>query len=665
MSHVIKTATLLAIIVCVFACKENGYYEGKRSEDAFREMTALYDSMLHKSPKALSQIRRRLQTTTDSLTWYDYYIMYGRHYLLTESPDSTLPYVERVLHYTGSQKPTPRINGLTASALTAKAAYMYLLHHSPDSVIALYRRAYLLMMNSDLQQHVSDLSANLGDAYVSIGDLPNASKWYRRALFLNDSLKLPKRQTLSLYMGLGRIYTILHDYEQAEAFYKMTEKRIDELQPNLQSYFLNNYGNYFYFRKEYDRALQVFRRLRAHITRYDCEQNFDRYLCDINMADVFLNLGETDSARYYISAPEQYFREHKVDVGTYYAQTIRIGIALKEKRYAEVERIIGEAKGMEVSDIDMRRIRKDYLNQYYAAIGDYQRAYQELSRSMVLADSSEFNLLNMRSADILTRLTEDTIRLHSQIRINEQEVKYVKSRTLFWMITSLLTATILLVVLFFIYQRKRYLQTRLDMLTQRLQNARQRISPHFIFNVLNSRISQADKGEREQLIKLAKLIRINLDLTRKTIVTLDEELDFVRQYVDIERQVSGLDFDLRIETPGSELLKSTRLPSMLVQILTENAILHGLKNKEGEKMLCIKVEDLGTEVRISVIDNGPGFDIRRYNSERARTGLNIIRSTVSAVNLENNKKRLRFNIYNDHGCHAVLTLSKNIKYIFA
>jgi len=380
------------------------------------------------------------------------------------------------------------------------------------------------------------------------------------------------------------------------------------------------------------------------------------------MADVFLNLGQTDSARIYLAEPERYFKEKNVDIGTYYAQTIRIGIALKEKRYAEVEQIIKEAKGYEVSDIDMKAIRNDYLNKYYAAIGNYQRAYNGLHDNLELSDSAEYLRRHMRSSDIMMRLTEDTIRLHNQLRLNEQQMQYAQSRTLFYIITALLIIIILLAVIYFIQQRKRLLQTRLDMLSQQLLNARQRISPHFIFNVLNARISEASQQESEQLVKLANLIRTNLDLTCKTFVTLSEELNFVRRFVELERTVSKIDYQFTIDTPDDPAVLEIRLPSMMIQILTENAILHGLKNLEGDKRLRIVVEDLGQEVRISVIDNGPGFDIRKYNSERARTGLNIIRSTISTVNQENKKPKMRFDIQNNHGCHSILTIAKDIKY---
>ena len=662
MKDKLRLVTMVVIVVCVTACHQTTDSQGARSAAERQRLLELYDSMMNKSPQALEMIEAEKRHANDSLTWYDYHLLYGRHYMLTEWPDSTLPYVEQTLRFTDRAKPTPRTKGLRGTALNVKAAYLYLYHRQPDSITSLFRQAYELMAGSDLKEYLPDICANLGDSYVSTGDLVNASKWYRRALFLTDSLGIPAKRTLSLYMGLGRIYTTLHDFEQAGRYYRMTDQRIDELMPNMQSYFLNNYGNYHYFRKDYQEALRTFRRLQAHIRRYDGEHNFDMYVCNINLADVFLNLGQTDSARHYLQASEAFFKEKGVDVGVYYTQTIHIGIALKEKRYDEVERIIRQGDTLSVTDIDMLSIRKDYLNQYYAAIGDYRRAYEALRIHTTLADSARMERRQIRSADIMTQLAEDTIRLHHQLLLNQQEMEHDKTVNRFAIIVGLLIITILLAIIYLSQQRKRYLQTRLDMLTQRLLNARQRISPHFIFNVLSTHINKAGKHEGDELTRLAHLIRTNLDLTRKTFVTLSEELAFVKEYVDIERSVSGLDFDFAIESPGDDGTLMVRLPSMMVQILTENAMLHGLKGNKEKGRIVIRVEDLGKQVRISVIDNGAGFDIRHYNSNRARTGLNIIRSTVSTVNQENNATKMHFEIKNDHGCHAILTIAKDTKY---
>lgn len=650
-------------LLALTACSSSGHNEGQRTEEAQRRYTILNDSMQHLAPHVLDTIKAEMQRAEDSLTWYDYYLMYGRHYLQTSTPDSTLPYVERTLQFIRNiATQTPRTRGLAAMALNSKGAYHYMMHHDADSVVSLFHQAYDLMTQSDMKQSLPDVSANIGDAYVEKNDMPEATRWYRRALVLDDSLGLPNNNELTLYMGLGRIYTTLHDFEQAKYYYEMTDEHFDNMKPNMQSYFLNNYGNYFYYHREYSDALKTFRRLKAHLEKYYDEDYFDMYLCKINMADVFLNLNQTDSAHHYVNEVEDFFKKNHINIGVYYANTIRIGIALQEKQYKEVERIVREEGKANIVDEGMLDIRNGYMNRYYAAIGDYQRAYAGLRGNQEKSDSAEYHRKHMRSSEIMTRLTEDTIRMHHQLEMNKREILYAKSRTMFWMIVVVLLVIIFGFTVWISYERKRRLQNHLDMLLLRLSNARQRVSPHFVFNVLNSRILKSDGAEADQLMQLARLIRTNLDLTHKEYVTLAEELDFVSQYVNIVQNSSGINFDFRIEAPEQEVLEQIKIPSMLVQILVENAILHGLKNKQGgDKCLSIHVDTNKQATRVSVVDNGPGFDIR-HNSERLRTGLNIIRTTVATINQENPKAKMRFDIKNENGCHATLTIPMNINY---
>jgi tetratricopeptide (TPR) repeat protein len=663
MRQKVRIVVFLLTTICLFACQGEGTYPGMRTAEELSQYERLNDSMTHRRPQALSMIRQQMEQATDSLTWYDYYLMYGRHYLLTPKLDSLLPYVRRTLHYVGQlDTQTPRTRGLAATALNSLGAYHYMLYHDADSTIGSYMKAYELMQESDMKDKLPDLSANIADAYVEIGDMPSGAKWYRKALVQVDSLGLPKDKSLTLYMGLGRIYTTLHDFERAREYYEKTDREYDKMAPNMQSYFLNNYGNYFYYRQQYDEALQTFRRLKVHLNRYFDADYFDMYLCKINLADVFLNLHQTDSARYYLQQSEPFFIEKGIEAGIYYAQTIRIGIALEEKQYGDVQRILREETKMSIADEGMLNIRNKYMDRYYAAIGDYQRAYNAIRDNEAKEDSVEYSRTFMRSTDIMARLTEDTLRLHHELEKDRQQIKYEKTRTFNILMVAILIAAILGGLVWAQYHRKRYLQTRLDMLQLRMANARQRISPHFIFNVLNARIAKVGQKESEQLTMLAHLLRANLDLTQRTFVTLQEELDFVERYVELERQISGQDFDFTIDAPDKKILHETELPSMMIQIIAENAILHGLKKKEDEKRLCIKVEDLGSMVCISVCDNGPGFDIRCNCGERARTGLNIIRTTVSTLNMENKKTKIRFDIKNENGCRVSLTISKDIKY---
>lgn len=64
--------------------------------------------------------------------------------------------------------------------------------------------------------------------------------------------------------------------------------------------------------------------------------------------------------------------------------------------------------------------------------------------------------------------------------------------------------------------------------TLRLENIRNRLSPHFIFNVLNQEVVSRKEEEKQELTSLVKLMRRNLELAEQLCVTLDEELDFVQ-----------------------------------------------------------------------------------------------------------------------------------------
>ena len=198
-------------------------------------------------------------------------------------------------------------------------------------------------------------------------------------------------------------------------------------------------------------------------------------------------------------------------------------------------------------------------------------------------------------------------------------------------------------------------------------NVRQRISPHFIFNVLNNRLARTSPDDAGELMTLAKLIRANLNMSGRDLVSLKEELDFVRFYVSVAGRDlrGGLDFG--IDAPSDSVLEEVMVPSMFVQILVENSIKHGLKGREGEKRLRVTVTCDGATCNITVADNGTGFDIRRSDPSSTKTGLKVIRNTINIINREN-KRKIRLMVRNVPapgggiaGCEVALAVPLGLK----
>lgn len=131
------------------------------------------------------------------------------------------------------------------------------------------------------------------------------------------------------------------------------------------------------------------------------------------------------------------------------------------------------------------------------------------------------------------------------------------------------------------------------------ENIRNRISPHFIFNVLNREISSLkDRESNHRLYELVKLIRYNLELTESLAVTLAEELDFVKTYIGLEEQVLQPGFEFHIDIDPALDIHRVKIPVMLLQIPVENAVKHALSCKDGIRMLWIEVKKIKIVLRL-------------------------------------------------------------------
>lgn len=646
--------------------------ECERSNEDLQRLSSITDSIMElPKERALQMADSLMANCQDSTSYYDYYLLKARRLSISSQPQEAIPYARRVIRYAKSQPDTKKYRGIEAIAYATLSGQYHLRRVEPDSAQLYARIAYEKIMKSDRMDMAANLAANLADTYVMTDNLPQAAHWYRRALFINDSLQMDASKSTSLYLGLAQIYTSMKDYQSADKFYKLTAQHLNDLNPNMITYFLNNYGNLLYFKGEYQLAKEQFMQMRNHVMKHSPGNLYDLELCEINLADVYLNLEHIDSSRYYLERAEQFWRKTGMEQGIYYANTIRIGIAIHENRMDEVKQILNtEQAYKEEIERSIVNIRNGYLNDYYLKQGDYRSAYHHHIATDAYNAMAEHNKVAMRTAEIMSRFTEDTLRLHHKIAIEEKNLALSISRSQLWLSTSIVLLLLGAGTIYVIHNRKRKLQQSIDMITLKLANARQRISPHFVFNLLNEKLHGANQEERDTLMELVRLIRRNLDLVGEQYVTLDKELDFVARYVRLEQCLVTGGFEFAIQAPPEEQLATVSIPSMFIQLLTENAILHGLKNKQGHKRLTISVtnDQKGTDIRVT--DNGPGFDIRHVEGRRVKTGLNVMRQTIALINQKNRAAdRMRFAIHNLEkddgsiaGCEAIIHIPHGIRY---
>ncbi len=149
------------------------------------------------------------------------------------------------------------------------------------------------------------------------------------------------------------------------------------------------------------------------------------------------------------------------------------------------------------------------------------------------------------------------------------------------------------------------------------------MNPHFIFNSLNtiqSFVYMDDKRSAAKYMgKFSGLVRRILENSNRQSISLQEEIDLLKLYVDLEKMRFGNELDIRFNISGEIDLDSFSIPPMLVQPYVENAIVHGLFHKVGNKELTISVQPASIEayITIGIEDNGIGRQASgRLNARR-------------------------------------------------
>lgn len=664
-----KTNKLLALLLTIvgtmtLSCNGGNKEKDSRTAEQAKQLDMICDLVDKQSPNAKTTIDSVLAKTTDSLFYYDLYCELGRLYILTV-PDSTLYYANKIMQFIEKQQSTLRVNGIAASAYNLRANYNYLYHQNYSQVQEDNLKAYQLFMNSDVRKNAPSICANIGDMYAQESRLPEAAAWYRRALVLNDSLKLGEEKDNTLYMGLGRVYQMLEEYDLSEEYYAKSKEGFEYMQPNMKLAFLNNYGNLQYFKKDYAKALTAFQQMDSLVGALDCRGGFEDYLCKLNMADVLLNLGKTEESLVSLEPADSFFRANNIGDAIYYANTIRIGNALRKRDMATISHIIAnEPKGL-TADENMIDIRDHYFYDYYAKKNDMAKANYYQQRYTNRKDSLDRSREHMRASDIMMRLTMDTLTLHNQLRMEEKNAVIEKNKLIFTIVIAGILLAALVLLAWTLFLRKRNVDKQLEIVNLKIANTRSSIAPHFIFNVLNHAISNDKQNTDKAINGIIDLMHSQLTITKQMFVTLGEELNFVERYVEVATPTMGEDFKFTITKPNEDILQGRLVPSTFIQILAENSIKHGLRGLDREKELHVDVSITPEDTIIEVRDNGRGFDIRR-SSNGTGTGLSVISRTIALYN-ESHRHKIKFTIENMtdkggnlNGCKAILSVPSGL-----
>ena len=628
------------------------------------------DSLFSNLPYSRSLLRNAMRQAQDSMSYYRLMGLYGKTFFISSDFDSILYYNRPVKEYDKRAAACPRWNDVLSDVYNIEGnVWMQL--NQPDSAVAYYEKSYAYRLKGEKGHLLSDICMNLADAHLHRGELAHTASYYRRALFICDSLHLSEHSKFPVYCGLGQTYMDLRDFDLSNHYYELAGQFFDEMTVSEKWVYLNNRGNHYYYKKDYQEALVYMRQAAELIADYP-QMVFESNLSKVNLGDLYLLTNRLDSAENNLNEGYRYFSEIKNNSAMHYIETLMIELSLKKGNIARAREMIARTASTGHVDANMLTIRNQYLQHYYEKAGDYRNAYEYLKRDYQLNDSIRSERIRTRVAELDMRYRQDTIVLRKEMQIQRQagEVRVLKLSMYIWVLVCLLLAAGTVVIIWYMRKKREFLRERFfqQINRVRMENLRGRISPHFTFNVLGREINQFNGSEevKNNLMELVKYLRRSLELTEKLSVSLQDELDFVQSYIRLESGRVSEDFTVSVVVEEGLDAKSIMIPSMIVQIPVENAIKHGLAGKDDEKELTIRISREGKGVRIVICDNGRGYLPQVASSTRGTgTGLKVLYQTIQLLNTKNKNEKIRFNIDNRNDGQTGTQVSVYIPFHFS
>jgi sensor histidine kinase YesM len=170
-------------------------------------------------------------------------------------------------------------------------------------------------------------------------------------------------------------------------------------------------------------------------------------------------------------------------------------------------------------------------------------------------------------------------------------------------------------------KEKALVQQKAESIKFQLQSLRSQMNPHFIFNTIGSISADLDKNSIEKsrvlLQSFSSLMRANLEFAEQEKISLEEEINFLNDYLNLEafRLNQGLEFEIKYDEDLD--IDFIEIPSMIIQAYVENAIKHGITPLKNKGKISITFTETDDALVCIISDNGVG---------RKQAGVNKIHS---------------------------------------
>ncbi len=562
-------------------------------------------------------LRRSLKEKNDSLVIVVAYEL-GQSLISWRKIDEGKAVINQLIDYAYSRKLSEGLSyaykGLGDAAQNASKF---------DSARYYFKKAEPGWKASKNYQKLGYLYNNIGVTYRKQGNTYMALNFYIKAI---EELQKAKDVMALAYINanVGNIYLDQEEYQKALFHYTIGyEASIKAGNDRIVANLANSVGlaydkldqlseSFSYFRYAYSAALK--------------SKNQEIILLSLsNLGESYADLNKFDSAIYYINQS----LTKSIAIGDVESQTIAyLGLGtvyFKQGNYPRARQNLEEGLQLALNSKQAARATAAYedlslvmesLGQYSEAL-KYAREFKHLSDS--LSDIKQSNNIELLKAEFefeneQEKTNNEITRLTTQ---NEIQNLRLRERNLF-IIISIIVFTAVVLIGYLIYKqsivKKRKEANELKQKLLRLQ-----LNPHFMFNSLNAIQHMVYKNEDTQktadyLAKFSHLTRQILELNQQDLITLEDEITFIKNYLTIQQIRFDKPFLFDLQVAESVDRYATQIPPMITQPFLENAIEHGIIDKDGNGKITVLFTTTRKNLVLLIEDNGIGREAASFKN---------------------------------------------------
>lgn len=295
-----------------------------------------------------------------------------------------------------------------------------------------------------------------------------------------------------------------------------------------------------------------------------------------DFASYSLKLGKVDLARSYMDSCYIYYKsEGGPGLGNY----LELSYLIEKKAANHAKALDYFERLSSYKDSVKSTEQLELINEYEQK---YNKAENELKIQKLAADKKELN--------------------------QQKKIDKLQIRSLIGIVAAIVFGLVVIVVYFKRSQEKAKL--KINETEQRLN--RSRINPHFFFNALTTLQGLAvreNDGKKIalNLFKFSSLMRKTLESSYNDFVTVDQEIEFMNQYIELQKLKDPERFDFEVKIDQEMESDAILLPSMLIQPFLENSIEHGFKDINYKGVLELSMKNDNQKLYITIKDNGAGI----------------------------------------------------------